>query len=62
MPEKAEDVALEAAVTKEFCKYGVLFIKMRRDMHHMPYAFVTFTVSQSSELRAAHANHLPDTR
>lgn len=45
LPEHKDDRALEAAVTREFSKYGTVFVKIRRDSNHMPFAFCQFTVS-----------------
>ncbi|GAB1312151.1 Multicopy suppressor of sporulation protein msa1 [Madurella fahalii] len=43
LPEHKDDRALEAAVTREFSKYGTVFVKIRRDGNHMPFAFCQFT-------------------
>ncbi|KAJ4386642.1 hypothetical protein N0V93_009540 [Gnomoniopsis smithogilvyi] len=43
LPEPKDDVALEAAIYREFLKYGKCWVKIRRDSHHMPFAFVQFT-------------------
>lgn len=48
LPEHREDYTLEAAVTKEFQRFGVVFVKIRRDTNGMPFAFVQFTVSNST--------------
>jgi hypothetical protein len=49
LPESKDDRALEAAVTREFSRYGTVFVKIRREakgsMTGMPYAFAQFTVS-----------------
>lgn len=49
LPEHKDDRALEAAVTREFSKYGTVFVKIRRDGNHMPFAFCQFTVSLSCQ-------------
>lgn len=49
LPENKDDVALEAALTREFCNYGTVFVKIRRDNHNMPFAFCQYTVSPSLE-------------
>ncbi|SPQ19718.1 ade77c36-9680-474a-84be-1a322862978e [Thermothielavioides terrestris] len=47
LPESKDDRALEAAVTREFSRYGTVFVKIRREMRGancgMPYAFAQFT-------------------
>ena len=45
LPEPRDDRSLEAAVTREFSKYGTVFVKIRRDNQHMPFAFCQYTVS-----------------
>jgi hypothetical protein len=37
--------ALQAAVTKVFSEYGIVFVKIRRDPKQMPFAFCQYTVS-----------------
>lgn len=54
LPEPKDDQALEAAVTREFSKYGTVFVKIRRDLHHMPFAFCQYTV-WSLALSSQHA-------
>lgn len=50
LPESKDDVALLAAVTREFSKFGLVFVKIRREMkansNGMPYAFVQYMVSR----------------
>ncbi|KAK4102728.1 hypothetical protein N658DRAFT_422656 [Parathielavia hyrcaniae] len=47
LPESKDDRALEAAVTREFSRYGTVFVKIRREakgnMIGMPYAFAQYT-------------------
>lgn len=38
-------MSLEAAVTRAFCVYGTVFVKIRRDPNDMPFAFCQYTVS-----------------
>jgi hypothetical protein len=49
LPESKDDRALEAAVTREFSKFGTVFVKIRREgrgnVVGMPYAFAQYTVS-----------------
>ncbi|KAI3398613.1 hypothetical protein diail_8961 [Diaporthe ilicicola] len=54
LPEPKDDVALEAAIYREFLKYGKCWVKIRRDSHHMPFAFVQFT--SDNEARSALEN------
>ncbi|PBP17134.1 RNA recognition domain-containing protein [Diplocarpon rosae] len=39
------DEALEVAVTQVFREYGTVYVKIRRDAKHMPFAFCQYTVS-----------------
>ncbi|KAF4924400.1 Meiotic activator RIM4 [Colletotrichum viniferum] len=48
LPEHREDYTLEAAVTKEFQRFGVVFVKIRRDTNGMPFAFVQFTNDENA--------------
>ncbi|KAK4247833.1 hypothetical protein C7999DRAFT_14172 [Corynascus novoguineensis] len=47
LPESKDDRALEAAVTREFSRFGTVFVKIRREgkgnVAGMPYAFAQFT-------------------
>jgi hypothetical protein len=49
LPEGKDDRALEAAVTREFGRFGTVFVKIRREGRGtsvgMPYAFAQYTVS-----------------
>lgn len=48
LPEPKDDLALEAAIYREFLKYGKCWVKIRRDSHHMPFAFVQFTSDEEA--------------
>ncbi|KUI65660.1 Meiotic activator RIM4 [Cytospora mali] len=48
LPEPKDDVALEAAIYREFLQYGKCWVKIRRDSHHMPFAFVQFTSDEEA--------------
>ncbi|KAK1768759.1 hypothetical protein QBC33DRAFT_568434 [Phialemonium atrogriseum] len=50
LPENKDDVALEAALTREFCNYGTVFVKIRRDNHNMPFAFCQYTNDSDAKL------------
>ncbi|KAE8440775.1 hypothetical protein EG329_006592 [Mollisiaceae sp. DMI_Dod_QoI] len=41
--QSESDEALEVAVTQVFREYGVVFVKIRRDAKHMPFAFCQYT-------------------
>ncbi|KAK3336815.1 hypothetical protein B0T19DRAFT_396519 [Cercophora scortea] len=43
LPEGRDDQALEAAVTRVFSEYGVVYVKIRRDARNMPFAFCQYT-------------------
>jgi polyadenylate-binding protein len=49
LPEPKEDLHLEAAIYREFLKYGKCWVKIRRDPHHMPFAFVQFTSDEEAK-------------
>lgn len=48
LPEPKDDLNLEAAIYREFLKYGKCWVKIRRDSHHMPFAFVQFTSDEEA--------------
>jgi polyadenylate-binding protein len=56
LPQPRDDQALEAAVTREFSKFGTVFVKIRRDMNKMPFAFCQFTV-RSLRISVAQMDH-----
>ena len=43
--QSESDEALEVAVTQVFREYGTVWVKIRRDAKHMPFAFCQYTVS-----------------
>nr|CAE76375.1 hypothetical protein [Neurospora crassa] len=43
LPEAREDEDLNAAVTKEFSYFGLVYVKIRRDPSNMPFAFCQYT-------------------
>ncbi|KAK1518839.1 RNA recognition domain-containing protein [Colletotrichum costaricense] len=49
LPEYKDDITLEAAVISEFDRFGVVFVKIRRDGSGMPYAFVQFNTKEDAE-------------
>jgi RNA recognition motif-containing protein len=51
--------ALQAAVTKVFSEYGIVFVKIRRDPKQMPFAFCQYTVS-SLPISSFQSDHLQD--
>ena len=57
LPEGKDDRALEAAVTREFSRFGTVFVKIRREgrgnVMGMPYAFAQYTVSSLDIAEAA---------
>jgi hypothetical protein len=57
LPEGKDDRALEAAVTREFSRFGTVFVKIRREgrgnVMGMPYAFAQYTVSSLDIAKAA---------
>ncbi|KAK2007005.1 RNA recognition domain-containing protein [Colletotrichum eremochloae] len=49
LPEYKDDITLEAAVIKEFERFGVVFVKIRRDPQGMPFGFCQFTTKEDAE-------------
>ncbi|KAI6709634.1 hypothetical protein JHW43_007817 [Diplocarpon mali] len=43
------DEALEVAVTQVFREYGTVYVKIRRDAKHMPFAFCQYTNDDDAE-------------
>ncbi|KAF5000874.1 hypothetical protein FGRMN_1483 [Fusarium graminum] len=43
LPQNFDDDTIKTALTKIFGKYGVNFVKMKRDRRRMPFAFVQYT-------------------
>ncbi|KAG7291565.1 hypothetical protein NEMBOFW57_001584 [Staphylotrichum longicolle] len=54
LPESKDDLALSAAVTREFSKFGLVFVKIRREMkansNGMPYAFVQYRNEEQAKV------------
>ncbi|KAK3996960.1 hypothetical protein QBC44DRAFT_230697 [Cladorrhinum sp. PSN332] len=48
LPEPKDDLALEAAVTRAFSRFGTVFVKIRRDATHMPFAFAQYTSEEDA--------------
>ncbi|KAK4168568.1 hypothetical protein QBC43DRAFT_330468 [Cladorrhinum sp. PSN259] len=48
LPEPKDDLALEAAVTRAFSRFGTVFVKIRRDAGHMPFAFAQYTSEEDA--------------
>ncbi|OAA60144.1 RNA-binding protein [Cordyceps fumosorosea ARSEF 2679] len=44
-----DDKTLEYEVTRTFSKYGPVFVKIRRDARHMPFAFCQFTCDEHAK-------------
>ncbi|KAK4232317.1 hypothetical protein QBC38DRAFT_463773 [Podospora fimiseda] len=49
LPEPKDDLALEAAVTRIFSRFGTVFVKIRRDASHMPFAFAQYTNDEDAK-------------
>ncbi|GJD03867.1 RNA recognition domain-containing protein [Colletotrichum higginsianum] len=49
LPEYKDDITLEAAVIKEFQRFGVVFVKIRRDPQGLPFGFCQFTTKEHAE-------------
>ncbi|KAM7205643.1 hypothetical protein V8F33_000969 [Rhypophila sp. PSN 637] len=48
LPEPEDDLALEAAVTRAFCVFGTVYVKIRRDNNNMPFAFCQYTKDEDA--------------
>lgn len=46
--QSESDESLEIAVLEVFREFGTVFVKIRRDVKHMPFAFCQFTVCLTS--------------
>ncbi|TLD17276.1 uncharacterized protein PgNI_00270 [Pyricularia grisea] len=49
LPQLQDDQSLEAAITREFSKYGTVFVKIRRDKDQMPFAFCQYTKDEDAK-------------
>ncbi|KAK4200273.1 hypothetical protein QBC40DRAFT_174275, partial [Triangularia verruculosa] len=49
LAEPRDDVALEAAVTRAFSRFGTVFVKIRRDLNNLPFAFAQYTNEQEAK-------------
>ncbi|TLD33093.1 hypothetical protein PspLS_01436 [Pyricularia sp. CBS 133598] len=49
LPQLQDDQSLEAAITREFSKYGTVFVKIRRDKDQMPFAFCQYTRDEDAK-------------
>ncbi|KAK3365425.1 hypothetical protein B0H63DRAFT_516351 [Podospora didyma] len=49
LAEPKDDLALEAAVTREFGKFGTVFVKIKRDNGNIPFAFCQYTNDQDAK-------------
>ncbi|KAI5867724.1 hypothetical protein GGS23DRAFT_612884 [Durotheca rogersii] len=53
LPENVKDSRLEAEVTRAFSKFGIVFVKIRRDQRNMPFAFCQFTKDEDAHTAMA---------
>ncbi|KAI0130098.1 hypothetical protein BJ170DRAFT_681568 [Xylariales sp. AK1849] len=49
LPEGVNDSRLETEVTKQFSKFGIVFVKIRRDSKNMPFAFCQYTRNEDAQ-------------
>ncbi|KAF4966034.1 hypothetical protein FSARC_6234 [Fusarium sarcochroum] len=54
LPQNYDDLTLQAAITKVFKKFGTVWVKMKRDKRHMPFAFVQYTERSQADLALFH--------
>ncbi|RDW63853.1 hypothetical protein BP5796_10355 [Coleophoma crateriformis] len=52
----ASDEVLTASVTEVFRKYGLVFVKVRRDSKGMPYSFAQFTCQEDADEAMIYGN------
>ncbi|KAI1472288.1 uncharacterized protein F4812DRAFT_454103 [Daldinia caldariorum] len=48
LPEFVRDSRLEVELTRAFSKFGIVFVKIRRDQRNMPFAFCQFTKDEDA--------------
>ncbi|KAF5022308.1 hypothetical protein F66182_5637 [Fusarium sp. NRRL 66182] len=54
LPHAVDDLTLQSAITKVFGKFGTVWVKLKRDKRHMPFAFVQYTESAHAETALLH--------
>ncbi|KAI1343328.1 hypothetical protein F5Y15DRAFT_412123 [Xylariaceae sp. FL0016] len=58
LPESLTDTELEVRVTKSFSAFGAVFVKIRRDVKNMPYAFCQYTNAAEAERALANGRRI----
>ncbi|KAI1370722.1 hypothetical protein F4677DRAFT_457660 [Hypoxylon crocopeplum] len=48
LPDYVGDARLEIELTRAFSKYGIVFVKIRRDQRNMPFAFCQYTKDEDA--------------
>ncbi|KAI1652583.1 hypothetical protein F4813DRAFT_400919 [Daldinia decipiens] len=48
LPEFVRDSRLEVELTRAFSKFGIVFVKIRRDQRNMPFAFCQYTKDEDA--------------
>ncbi|KAI0112859.1 hypothetical protein F4814DRAFT_449311 [Daldinia grandis] len=48
LPEFVRDARLEVELTRAFSKFGIVFVKIRRDQRNMPFAFCQYTKDEDA--------------
>ncbi|KAI1392215.1 uncharacterized protein F4822DRAFT_425426 [Hypoxylon trugodes] len=48
LPDFVRDSRLEAELTRAFSKFGIVFVKIRRDQRNMPFAFCQYTKDEDA--------------
>ncbi|KAF3058950.1 Meiotic activator RIM4 [Daldinia childiae] len=48
LPEYIRDARLEVELTRAFSKFGIVFVKIRRDQRNMPFAFCQYTKDEDA--------------
>lgn len=59
MSEPKDDIALEAAITREFSKFGTVFVKIKRDNKNIPFGFCQYTVEEDAKRALKEGGGIP---
>ncbi|KAM5347056.1 hypothetical protein ACJ41O_010061 [Fusarium nematophilum] len=54
LAQSYDDLTLQSAVTKSFGQFGTVFVKIKRDRRHMPFAFCQFTEPLDAQRALVH--------
>ncbi|KAI8957713.1 hypothetical protein F5Y11DRAFT_352252 [Daldinia sp. FL1419] len=54
LPDFVRDSRLEVELTRAFSKFGIVFVKIRRDQRNMPFAFCQYTKDEDAHNAVSH--------